>query len=52
MLLAGGPDGDFNVLAQSRETFHRAPINDSKRQKQSVLLLERVAAASYARRRV
>jgi hypothetical protein len=24
MLLAGGPDGDFNVLSQSREEFHEA----------------------------
>ena len=24
MLLAGGPDGDFNILAQSREELHEA----------------------------
>lgn len=24
MLLSGGPDGDFNVLTQSREKFHEA----------------------------
>ena len=31
MLLAGGPDGDFNVLAESREELHEASNREVSR---------------------